>query len=88
MVYCFDLTELTTLDEANKMADELLEEAIEVSEARRGKRGKILRCESKINQLRKKSLVKKWKEPLSILQKGMQILTEAEAEMESVWSIR
>ena len=88
MVYCFELTEINDEGAAIAMADELLLEAIEVSEATRGKIKKIRVTMSKINMLKKVAVVRRWKDALKVLQTGMSILVDAEVEIESVWNIR
>ena len=57
----FDISEVTSETEALQVILELEDEAIEATEALRGKRNKIVRCESHIKQIMKKCAIRGWK---------------------------
>ena len=88
MLYIFDLEDITTEQIAVDVADRLVMEAIEASNASRRKRQKIRTCEAKIKMLQQWCKVKKWAQPVSSLRKSLDSLEEARAEMDvSLWGI-
>ena len=88
MLYIFDLEDVTDEKVAIQVADRLLMEAIESSNASRRKRQKIRTCESKIKMLSQWCKIKKWDKPIATLRKSLDQLEEARAEMDvSLWGI-
>jgi len=84
----FSLDELTSEKEAIAVAERLLDDAIDASEASRAKSQKIKRCKSKIMRVQKKCVVKNWKKPIEILKRGFDMLEEASAELSvNLWGI-
>ena len=84
----FSLDELTSEKEAIAVAERLLDDAIDASEASRGKSQKIKRCKSKIMRVQKKCIVKNWKKPIETLRRGFDMLEEASAELNvNLWGI-
>ena len=84
----FTLEDIKSEKLAMDVAYQLMDSAIEASEAGRGKRKKIRTCESKINKLRKKCIINKWQAPLTFMQQCLKVLEEARSEADvGLWTI-
>ena len=78
----FILGDITTEAQAIKIALELVDEAIDASEAQRRKRQKIRSCMSKIKRLTKKCTTRKWSKPIKDLKESFQLLEEHIGELD------
>ena len=84
----FTLEDIKSEKSAMVVAEQLMDSAIEASEAGRGKRKKIRTCESKINKLRKKCIINRWQTPLTFMGNCLKILEEARSEADvGLWTI-
>lgn len=79
----FNIHEINNETEALDVVDTLMKEAIIVSGATRGRQKKIRTLASKIEQVRKLSVLKKWSKPLEGLEQAFRMLDEASMEFES-----
>ena len=78
----FDLEDLVDEATAQKAADDLVIEAIAVSEATRRKRQKVRSCTAKIKMLVKLCRVKKYSKPIETVKKSFDMLEEERGEMD------
>ena len=78
----FDLEDLVDEPTAQKAADDLVVEAIAVSEATRRKRQKVRSCTAKIRMLVKLCRVKKYDGPIETVKKSFEMLEEERGEMD------
>ena len=78
----FDLEDLTDEATAQKAADDLVIEAIAVSEATRRKRQKVRSTTAKIRMLCKLCRVKKYSKPIETVKKSFDMLEEERCEMD------
>ena len=78
----FDLEDLVDEATAQKAADDLVVEAIMVSEATRRKRQKVRACTAKIKMLVKLCRVKKYSNPIATVKKSFDMLEEERGEMD------
>ena len=78
----FDLEDLVDEATAQKAADDLVVEAITVSEATRRKRQKVRSCTAKIRMLVKLCRVKKFDKPIETVKKSFEMLEEERGEMD------
>ena len=78
----FDLEDLVDEPTAQKAADDLVVEAIAVSEATRRKRQKVRSCTAKIRMLVKLCRVKKYDGPIATVKKSFEMLEEERGEMD------
>ena len=78
----FDLEDLVDEPTAQKAADDLVVEAIAVSEATRRKRQKVRSCTAKIKMLVKLCRVKKYDGPIETVKKSFEMLEEERGEMD------
>ena len=84
----FVLEDITSEKLAMAVANQLMDSAIEASEAGRGKRKKIRNCESKINKLHKKCIINKWQTPLTFMGNCLKVLEDARSEADvGLWTI-
>ena len=87
-MFLFSLDQLTTEAEAEKVADRLVDEAIEASTANRNKRSKIRTVEAKIKRVQKKCIVMKWDKPIEKLKTSFNMLEEMRGELDvQMWGI-
>jgi len=78
----FDLEDLVDEATAQKAADDLVVEAIAVSEATRRKRQKVRSTTAKIRMLVKLCRVKKYSDPIKTVKKSFEMLEEERGEMD------
>ena len=78
----FDLEDLVDEATAQKAADDLVVEAIVVSEATRRKRQKVRSCTAKIKMLVKLCKIKKYAGPVNTVKKSFEMLEEERGEMD------
>ena len=83
-----DLDDVTKLDEAKDLAEELMDEAIDASEATRRKSMKVRACQAKMRRLAKKCVRKKWHSVPKMMKKDMEMLEDCKAELNmDIWNI-
>ena len=82
IIMIFDLEDLVDEATAQKAADDLVIEAIAVSEATRRKRQKVRSCTAKIKMLVKLCRVKKYDGPINTVRKSFEMLEEERGEMD------
>lgn len=84
----FSLDQLTTEQQAQDVADRLVDEAIEASTAQRNKRNKIRTVEAKIKRVQKKCIVMQWNKPIEKLKTSFNMLEEMRGELDvQMWGI-
>ena len=83
-----DLEDVVDIADAEKLADELMDEAIDASEATRKKSQKVRACQAKMKRLAKKCIRKKWHAVPKSMAKDMAMLEDCRAELNmDIWNI-
>ena len=83
-----DLEDVCDIEDAKLLADELMDEAIDASEATRKKSQKVRACQAKMKRLAKKCIRKKWHSIPKSMAKDMAMLEDCKAELSlDIWNI-
>ena len=87
MLLCFvRVSEIDTEAKAVAVVEELIDHAIEVKSATRGRTKKIRALVSKLEAVRTKCHRKRWEAPLKNLKEAFEIMKEAKAEEDSLFN--